>query len=1298
MRILPNVREQEITGKEFMHFAAQAPALLERMPCAAYIIKDDPNLTVIFGNTAFYELFGCTPDDMQHKYANRLSALISPDSLREFESLKENESEAAAGFQQHIKREGNDAWIYTQVKPLHSEQGFAFCCISFDMTGTQQKLQLFQCHEDDSQLIAEQINIDAFGYHLRTGALQIYSSHTFLFPELSASFPHEAFPETLLSSGQIHPEYVQSARDAFDAIGRGSTNTVCELRMKNKAGKYIWTRLSLSLKQTGQYAGNYVVGVLANINQQKELSLQYLNETQFYQVMLSEKAAFAHVDVTRDHCTRFGGIWNLYNEIIDKVSYSSLIEEFINKVVHPEDRRHYLELMQRDNFIQSLNNGIDQLGCEFRRIVEQNKMVWMELRVHLFREPFTHHILALLYIMDIDERKKQELALLHDSERDSLTNIYNKKMAESSIRDYLKRIKEDELCAFMILDMDNFKQINDTYGHKRGDQVLVRLTEILGETFRRYDIIGRFGGDEFILFLKGIVSSETVHLRLKSLYEQLSKEKDPAFSCSIGITLVHSGDSYDQIFQQADTALYAAKSQGKGQYIFFNQKAALEPPVKSTAKCRQQPIESLIQEQPQSDEISFEAFLAEQGDMAYLVDPESFTLLCGNKAFYDRIGITAVECTGLKCYEALHKRESPCPFCSKANWSTDKFYLWRNLNTALEQEFLIKNKLVQWRGKEALLAISVDISNDKSIVDSMENGATESHSILSGIQRMTEAANLTGALNSALETISYFFRADAARIWQRNPDDGFYFCAYAWSKSNQNNFFGAAEVNTWLQGRNWDHPILIESPEAMLCYSYDMYCYMKANNIVNQRWLQLRDGKDELGCIVIENSSSNFQNVAFLESFTVFMRDEIKKRRLMEDVLYSNEHDELTALLSRKSFERYSISYNGDNVSEIGVVLANFDNLKGVNSAKGFNAGNEYLKQFADILKRIFPNDSVFRLNGDEFLAIATGIGRSALELRIQKLKAMIKRNGAFTVSIGYSWDNVENDLALLVEQATNAMKVDKKRHLDAGMVSMDTERRKLLSELMTSLEKQEFEVFLQPKVEMAHSNVIGAEALIRYRHKELGIIGPGKFISTLEKNNVIRYIDLFVFEEVCRFLAEWKHEGLMMPIVSLNFSRLTLLERDILSSMEKIISKYDIPRRYIEIEITESMSDIGKSILYQVVRELYDAGFNISLDDFGTKYTNLSILADIDFSMLKLDKSLIETLVDQTNNQVILKNIIYMCRDLGIDVIAEGVETPDQAKLLQSLQCRLGQGYLYGKPMPVPEFKDKFLTDTETL
>lgn len=1289
---MDSLQKNHRTGinEEYLKLLTQNYEIADILPCAFYLIKDDPSLTVIYGNSFFYELFGCTEEEMQHKYANSLSALIYAESLWTLDSMRNGE--AVSQFQQHIKKDSGDAWIYTETARYESKEGMIFCCVSYDVTQSYNQLEFFKQYEKEAQLVANYVRCDVFKYNYQFEKLQIYNASEFLTDGLLGEVSEEKnFPKLMTDRGLVHPDFIHEFHTAFSSVLKGEARKICELQMKTEAGKYAWVRMILIQLHTDQCKEFSVLGVLENITQQKEMLIQYLNETQFYQAMLVEKAAFAQVDITMNHCTRFGGMWNLYNEVIDTLTYSELIEEFINKVVHPEDRKQYLEIMQRDNFIQSLDNGVDKLGCEFRRIVEQNKMMWMELRVHLFREPITHHVLALVYITNIDEKKKHELELLHESEQDHLTNIYNKKMAEHSIRDLIKWMEADDVYVFMILDLDDFKFINDNYGHKAGDQVLIRLATLLRETFQREDIIGRFGGDEFIIFLKQEFSEEKVREQLGNLLDQLQREEGLKISCSIGISLVYSGDSYERIFQQADSALYEAKSEGKGRYVFYNSRNH-KYSIQKVNNCCENHQEMPVLQSADNEEMSFETFIAEQGDLAYLVDPVNFNLICGNKAFYDRIGMTKAECAGIKCYEAMHRRTSPCPFCSKANWSTDKFYLWKNMNTALEQEFLVKNKLVHWHGKEALLAIAIDISNNKSIVDSMENGATESHSILSGVQRMSEASGLSEVMENALETIGYFFRADAVRFFERkNPEDS-YDCTYIWTKAKQRSFCGEEIVNSWLREQQWEQNILFESPEAMLCSSYNMYQYMKENNIHNQRWVQLKDGIQILGIIDIDNISSNFQNVAFLESFLVFVAAELRKRKLMEQIIYSNEHDDLTDLLSRASFEQYALKYNGDRVTSVGVLVANMDNLKNINSVKGFHIGNYCLKQFSRMLKAVFPEEAVFRLNGDEFLMIATEIDRLSMEANIQKLKGLVEENGTFSVSIGYSWDNIENNLAVLIEQSTEAMKVDKERHHDRNPISVNTERRRMVSELMTSIKEHRFEVFLQPKVELSHLKVVGAEALIRYRDKELGIITPSKFIGTLEQNNLIRYIDLFVFEEVCQILEGWKQSGLKLPIISLNFSRLTLLERDILSSMEKIIGQYCVNRKYVEIEITESMADMGKSILYQAALELYDAGFHISLDDFGTKYTNLSILADIDFSMLKLDKSLIGELLEQNNNQIILKNIIDMCQDLGIDVIAEGVENQGQEAVLRKLKCKMGQGYLYGKPMPVQEFYEKYI------
>lgn len=249
-----------------------------------------------------------------------------------------------------------------------------------------------------------------------------------------------------------------------------------------------------------------------------------------------------------------------------------------------------------------------------------------------------------------------------------------------------------------------------------------------------------------------------------------------------------------------------------------------------------------------------------------------------------------------------------------------------------------------------------------------------------------------------------------------------------------------------------------------------------------------------------------------------------------------------------------------------------------------------------------------------------------------------------------------------------------------------------MLQQTLHDLKEERFMIYLQPKVDLLSRETIGAEALIRYRHEERGMLPPDFFIPQLEKEHLIRYIDLFVLEQVCRLLRRWHQEGRFIFPVSINFSRITLMEEDILSSLLELIHAYEIDPSLIQIEITETLEEKDRESLLRLSHQLRQAGFTIALDDFGTKYTNLSILTYMDFDVLKLDRSLIQTLFSRETNQTIVRHVIQMCREFPVEVIAEGIETEEQAALLASMDCSFAQGYLFGAPMPVSEFESRFV------
>lgn len=1272
--------------------------LFESLPCGAYIVKDDLDFTLIYGNPIFYDLFDCTEEKMKYKYGNRFGAIIASkdqDTLRNY--LDKGAIEDSVWMELKISTmEGRSVWIHSGISSFNMKGERVLCCFCADITKVKNAEDELRKLYAILQFVVTRRKGEIVEYDLKRRSARIVIGG-----EMSAHFGFETgeivpmFVERVISADVMSSEYAVKFKNLFHSATNSSDSSFQDIQIN--ANQMRWVRVSVRPVCDQNSGEKYMIAFLENITQEKKASLNYLNETQYYQALLGEKTAYGHIDVTLDKILKVGGMWDFYNEVINKLTFSEIFDDYVEKLVHSDDRELYRDVMQCENFVQSFENGIKQVGCEFRRIVEQNKMTWMEIKVHLFKDSFTGHIMALLVVEDIDARKKHEIVQISNAERDRLTGVFSKRMMENLIREYMMTMGEKELCAYILLDIDDFKSLNDKYGHKVGDGVLQRIAKIITTAFRKQDFIGRLGSDTFMLFIKDIDDREKVIERLDVAYRFMEWDERFNLTCSMGITMVHPYHSYESIVRESIIALYDAKNNHKGGFCFYGNE-----PIKQEAEHFRMQYEksrenyaTFIEEPPKNGKTdSFDTFIGEQGDMAYLVNPKNYEIIIGNQAFYDRTGLTKSEIIGMRCYEVMQNRTSPCPFCSKSNWVEGKFYIWRNRSRALEQEFLMKNKLIQWQGQNLLLAIAVDISNDKSIADSMENSATEAHNVLSGIEKMTAATDLSEAMGVAMETIGYFFVADAVEFWHWSDDVKCYKLDCNWkapewgpSKSEVNK-----AVNSWLQNKRIEVPIVIENRESMLSYCYDMYELMEKYNVFNQRWIPLTNEDGIEGYIALYNISANFQNVSFLESFMLFIANERKSRGLLERILYTSHHDTLTGLLNRTSYDEYLKQFACDDVESLAVIIGDINGLKEVNRVQGFQSGDYYIQRSAHILDNAFKGDAVFRLSGDEFLVLVENKSQVEIEEKVKGVMDIVKRDNLFTLSLGFAWDNIEKDLSEMVEVATEVMKVNKARYYDSLEDINNANRHRMLQDLMTAIENKYFKVFLQPKVDFSNGKYSGAEALVRYQSEKTGLVPPVKFIGILEDNNFIRYVDMFVFEETCRLLERWTEEGHECPIISINFSRLTLLESDIVEIIEGIISKYNVNRNKIEIEVTESSGELGKGVLFQTIKSLYREGFSVSLDDFGTKYTNLSILSDVDFHVLKLDRSLISVIDKRERDRVVIKNVIAMCREIGIIVIAEGVETKEQEAILKAMGCDWGQGYLYGKPVPITEYERIYL------
>ncbi|MEG0276864.1 MAG: EAL domain-containing protein [Coprobacillus sp.] len=1274
----------------------------DNLLCAMCIVNNNQDYTILYANEMFYSIIGYSMDDVAFKYKNHLSIFLdSVVSKRIRQAIKKGEKVLKTEF--FLKNSLHKKWVCIQIDLSNIDTHNTLTVMFFDLSDHKNIEEQLMNYQKRATAIFDFAHFDAYEYDGVTFELR-YTYTQYLIKK-----PHpigSTFPEYYFDNHIIHPDCIEECQILFDNIKSGiKKKEHCDFQVLLENGEYKWVRCYLEMREIGSESS--LILLLFDMTAEKEAILKYLSETMFYQAMLSDQDAYGHIDVTDNKILKVGGLWNLYNEIIEQIEFSELFSEFKDKVVHPDDREQYKEVMDICNLLTSYANGIDHLGFDFRRIVEKNRMAWVTLSIHLFKNPINNHIMALMYIKTTHSRKKSDYnPLVNSMEFDALTSLYDRVTSEKKIVNYLKEMKPTEMCTFVLIDVDDFNKISQKNGDNIANQVLVKISEALNQTFRKSDIIGRYSQDQFILLLKNYDCNVNLKIRIDHFMKKIHRMSDPLISVSMGVVIVDSGSSYERCFRHADIALFAAKHSGKSCYVFYHDEI-LNDEAKLLLEQRRQGFsaqtemtfstKSLVDRETEIIE-EFNMVVGEEGDIGYLIDPENYDLICGNQSFYNRIGKGPTECKGKKCYELIHRRTTPCPFCRKSNWSDGRFYLYKNYNEVFNKEFLIKNKLIQWKNRQMVLAFAIDLSDDRDIASSIENDILESNYILNGIHMMHDAKDIDDSISNALDTIGHFFRADNVRMWHIAEGDSYYTCQHTWVSNDGFKELYTLDnhdidvVNTWIKEKKWHHSIVVESLEGMLCHSYDVYLLMNKSKTVNQRWIELTDDKKHKAVFEINNVHANFQNTSFMESFIGFMIEDWDKRDILDSIIYASYHDSLTGLYNRTCYDSFVDNYSADSCHSVGIVCVNINGLSRINKVSGDNMGDNIIIKTSDALRSVFGDKKIFRLNGDEFIVAMFDCDVLDLQQKIKMIKDIIEAYDKFTVSFGYAWDDIERNLIEIVNTAVQVMQNNKRQFYQENQVEMDSQYNLAQSQLLESIQKREFEVWLQPKFDSKQNKVFGAEALIRYRDEKYGVLAPSYYIPALEENHLIRFIDLFVFEEVCKLIEKWNKEDKWVPVISLNFSRVTMMEENLIDNIETIFNRYHISKEQIEIEIVESYADIGKTVLEESLKRMKRAGYKISLDDFGTSFTNLALLSKVEVDVLKIDKSLIHSLSVQEKNRIILKNIIDMCNDLGVKVIAEGVETTDQRDILIQLGCHLFQGYLYDKPIEILEFAKKYL------
>ncbi len=694
------------------------------------------------------------------------------------------------------------------------------------------------------------------------------------------------------------------------------------------------------------------------------------------------------------------------------------------------------------------------------------------------------------------------------------------------------------------------------------------------------------------------------------------------------------------------------------------------------------------------NETFFERFIINQQNLvAYATDTDTNEIIYMTQAAASLYGFEHAQDTyGKKCYELIQGLDCVCSFCTNSKLVPGQPYHWEHYNEKLQMWFDITDILVLYEGEYRRLEIARDVTAQKEKFDRVSNRLTMEETLVDCIQTLSSEADVNAAVNRFLETICHFYAADRAYIFEyeeNHINNTFEWCApgilYQIEVLQD---IPMEYIRDWNHKFKLDGEFFITSLDKDLAVNSPDYRILKAQGIESLAAAPLKKNGRIIGFLGVDNPTESTGDLSLLRSVCSFVLEEMERRRLIRNLELFSYTDLLTGLQNRNSFIKMLDKLSNQTLCSLGVIYIDINGMKKINDSNGHEYGDRVIKKVADILK-LHVECEAYRVGGDEFTVLCPNIDKQDFNVLTQKLILDFDKNKEYDVSIGHTWKEGNVSADEEIRKADDLMYAEKQRYYHAILQGDKMARAGIATELLRDIADHRFEVHYQPQICLKTGRIIGAEALVRKRSKRGGLILPDRFISHYERERVICHLDLFVFQTVCADWRNWKKQGIETHISS-NFSRVTLMASDIVRQIKQICHEYGVPAEKITIEVTESISKLEPQQLIELMNQIVAEGFSVSLDDFGSKYSNLSILTTLDFDEIKFDKSLVDKLSSDAKSRIVMKNTMQICRELPMTrSLAEGIETVEQLDLLHQYHCDYGQGYYFAKPMSAEAFLD---------
>ena len=693
----------------------------------------------------------------------------------------------------------------------------------------------------------------------------------------------------------------------------------------------------------------------------------------------------------------------------------------------------------------------------------------------------------------------------------------------------------------------------------------------------------------------------------------------------------------------------------------------------------------------------------EISELIYVVDIDTYDLLFVNQSGKEKFNLGDI--SGMKCYRALQGKDRPCEFCTNSLLSPEQFITWEYTNPLVQRHYLLKDKLIDWEGKKARVEIAFDTTDGEIEKINLRNTLAAENLVTECAQILFANSYEKDHVDDVLSIAGSFLESDRAYIFEINGNtmsNTYEWCAEGIKPQiKQLQDMPVTLINRWLDDFQQQKCVLIEDVEQLVTVNATEYEELKRQGIHSMIAVPIYSNNMLSGYIGVDNYTThklaNAQAILGSIGYFVGAKFEIMKSlHMLEQLSY---YDSLTNLGNRNKFNLDISRIPEQGQRPVGIIYLDINGMKRMNDEYGHNHGDIALMHTGNIIRLLFPDDYLYRIGGDEFVVICQGIGEELFETKVRELRQSFMSEKKYSVSIGKYWSENNGDIRSVLFRADELMYQDKKEFYRGRALSgryrhgLDDVLNLTKPGVLTKIiEDSKFPVYYQPKISPFTHACIGAEALVRCEILPGTIIPPNNFIPILEESRLISVLDFHMFRMVNAQIKKWMDEGRRVIPVSVNFSRYTLSEHNFLNKIQDIWSEYQVPKQFLEIEVTETVEEDDRFDFIELMKRINQEGFSIAIDDFGVKNANLSLFTSMDFDILKIDKCLVHNLAQNEKAQAVLSSISDICRKMGILMVVEGVETEEQLEVLQEIRCDGIQGYLFSPPVSLEKFEEHFI------